>query len=446
MIRDIKNSTRHQVNQECSTVYQYLHQRAAIQSPAELIQEFQNLLLQGRNQEQQVSLALEKIILADHQQFYDFLNHCFYLILDCWIATPESMLYLQQLFATLEIISKIKSYDRRRKQLVKLIKGYQQTENYRQLQGLMVIINPFTTNNADENKTVISNETAEGEVNDSNELIGSYLVRYPYLYSYFCAVNQEFERLHGLVARLQHSRQHDYEVLLSQHVIYRVRLKQLAQLKLLAQGAGKAITKVDNPSLLSERAFRIALKQYTAEIDDQHTILEQAQHFVADNKFRLNYKQFKQDLHYFITNGIKPRNNSYQLKSGLKQKLGDIFPQSDAKPLNRTLILQTCRQLLSFLLVEPTASNNQQKFVELIANLGTAQVMMILVKIILICPESKPDLEKKLGAIISHYQLCNVSEALWLIKSLEHLLMAFSIYFGHLDVSVVRSAWKKRNQ
>ena len=172
--------------------------------------------------------------------------------------------------------------------------------------------------------------------------------------------------------------------------------------------------------------------------------MEQAQHFLAENRLCVNYKQFKQNLYHFLTSGIQPRNNNYKLKSKFKHKLGDIFPQSDTKSINRTLILQTCRQLFSFLLVNPTVSKNPQRFTELIANLGTAQVMMILVKIILICPESKPDLEKKLCVIVTHYQLQNVSEALWLIKSLEHLLMAFSIYFGKLDVSVVQSALNKK--
>ncbi|MEO1005498.1 MAG: hypothetical protein AAFW67_06520, partial [Cyanobacteria bacterium J06638_38] len=121
----------------------------------------------------------------------------------------------------------------------------------------------------------------------------------------------------------------------------------------------------------------------------------------------------------------------------------NIFAQSDAKSINRTLILQTCRQLFSYLLVDPASSNNPQRFAELIANLGTAQVMMILVKIVLICPESKSDLEKKLCLFVSHYQLQSVQENFWLLKSLEHLLMAFSIYFGQLDVSLAKSALSK---
>lgn len=148
---------------------------------------------------------------------------------------------------------------------------------------------------------------------------------------------------------------------------------------------------------------------------------------------------FKQDLSHFLTSNIKPRNSTYQFKPRLEQKLADIFPQSDAKPLNRTLILQTCRQLFSFLIVDPALVTESNQFVESVANSSTAEVTMILVKIALICPESTADLEKKMYLIVTYYQLHNIQDARWLIKSLEHLLIAFSIYFGKIDVSIASS-------
>ncbi|HEY9770626.1 MAG TPA: hypothetical protein V6C71_19410 [Coleofasciculaceae cyanobacterium] len=40
---------------------------------------------------------------------------------------------------------------------------------------------------------------------------------------------------------------------------------------------------------------------------------------------------------------------------------------------------------------------------------------------------------------MTYYQLQNIQDARWLIKSLEHLLIAFSIYFGNIDVSIASS-------
>ena len=112
-------------------------------------------------------------------------------------------------------------------------------------------------------------------------------------------------------------------------------------------------------------------------------------------------------------------------------------------PLNSTQILQTCRQLFSFLIVDPASSNDPERFVELVANLGTAQVMTILIKIALICPESKADLVRKICLVACHYRQQTVQEHPWLLKTLEHLLIAFSIYFGSVDVSIAKSAVSK---
>ncbi|MEM8722484.1 MAG: hypothetical protein AAGE84_24860 [Cyanobacteria bacterium P01_G01_bin.39] len=441
MIRDL-SSTRHTINQEYNIVCQYLRLIAATRSPSELIQEFQNLLQQGKNEDQQVSSALQKVILAPKAQFFLFINHCFYSILDDWSEKPESMVFIEQLRGIINEIGSTKSYDRKRKKLIKLIRDYQETEFYLQLKIVMAIIKPQILDNSGSNETVITDEMSNSRYNYS-DIIGDYLVRYTYLYQYLSPSDSQFNCLLSLIEDLKNKRQKSFEISLSQHIIYRIRLKQFAQMKLLAKGAGKAITKVDNPSFLSERAFRIALKQYTGKIGDYNTIQEQAQHFIAKNKLRRNYKEFKHDLYCFLISGIRPRNNTYKFKDKLKQKLSATFTQSDIKSINRPLITQTCKQLFSFLLIDSKVSKNTQKLANLISNLGTAQVMMILMKILLICPESKPDLEKKFFLVVAHYQSQTVQDNLWLIKSLEHLLMAFSIYFGKVDVSLAKSALNK---
>ena len=440
MIKYIDNSTWQPIDRQSSIIYEYLRQCAAIQSPPAVIEKFRSLFLQGKNENNQVSKALEKIIFSPvgQKQFDVILSHCCYLILDCWSDTQESLSYAAELIGTFDLINQTKSYDRRRKQLIQLIKDYQQTELYFQLRAIIVILNLQEVTNvvlADE----ISTNEASGSSSCSNKIISTYLARYTYLYDYCLPQNSELNQLKEFIKTLQTNRKQDFEVRLSKHLIYRVRLKQIAQMKLLSKGAGKAITKVDNPTLLSERAFKKAIKQYIGQVEKQGTILQQAQHFVTANNLRNSYQIFKQDLYRFLTSNIKPRNSSYQFKSKLKQKLKQIFPQSDAKPLNNSLILQTCRQLFSFLIVEKSSPLDPNRFTELIVNLGTAQAMTILIKITLICPESKAYLEEKISLVVTSYQLHSIQDTPWLVKTLEHLLIAFSIYFGDIDVSIAKN-------
>ncbi|MEL6580244.1 MAG: hypothetical protein AAFQ14_10855 [Cyanobacteria bacterium J06621_12] len=443
MIRDIDGSAGHPSRQKFNVVYEYLHQCAAIQSPPELIQKFQNLLQQGRNEDSRVSQALEKIITAEQEQFDLFLSQCFYQILDSLVTQPESKLYICQLLDILEVVGKSRSYDRRRKQLIQLIQNYQQSKSYQQLELIIAILNPHQMIAINFGNSLVTNESAGSIGEQKTPLINDYLIRYTFLYQYFIPQDLDLTNLNDYIQQLQNDRQQGFEINLSKHIIYRFRLKQLAKMKMMAKGAGKMITKADNPSLLSERAFRIALQQYVGKLDGGQTLLERSQRFIAQNEYRQNYRVFKQDLYSFLTNNIKPRNKTYQFASRLQQKLLNIFPQANEKPLNRTQILQTCRQLYSFLIIDSTSGNNPEQFAELIANLGTAQVMIILTKIALICPESKADLEKKIYLIATHHQYKTVQQIPWLLKSLEHLLMAFSIYFGDIDVSIAKSALSK---
>ena len=442
MIKDINNSSQ-PIERSNKIIYDYWYKYADSQSPQTVIKEFTNLFLQGRNENIEVSQALEKIIFAptDKQKFPVFFSNCFYIILDCWSIEPESLSYTSELLNILEHISKASSYDRRRKQLIKLIQSYQKSTAYSQLMAVLAIINPHKIANiVSANRA--ATDTASNSKSYTNTNINTYLSRYTYLYQYFIPSTLELEQLNGLIESLQSSRKQDFECQLSKHIIYRFRLKEVARMKLLAKGTGKVITKVNNPSILSERAFRVALQQYLGKIENKQTVQQRAQRFVADNKFRNSYRVFKQDLHRFLSKNIKPKNKNYNFKRQLANKLEDIFPQSDNKPLNNTLILQTSRQLFSYLVID-TAAIKPQKFSDLIANLGTAQVMMIIIKITLICPDSKTDLEKKISLIVDRYQMQNIQDVPWLIKTLEHLLIAFEIYFGSIDVSIARSVINK---
>ncbi len=476
MIRDIDGLARHTDNQGCSLIYEYLRRDAAIQSPPETILKLQNLFGLAKNVETRVSRALEKIIFSANQQFDGegrvaegrksnaevehapckgafpsanrhvdiFLSQCFYTILDCWLETPESINYVPQLFDAIETIGTTKSHDRRRKQLTQLVAHYFLSDSYLQLKTIVALIMPPQTAQVSLSNSLATDQISSNDGNNSDSyshlIINNYLIRYPYLYQYLLPQDIQAPNLVSLMEKLEENRQKDFEIKLSKHIIYRFRLKQLAKMKLMSKGAGKMIIKAENPSLLSEAAFRIALQQYIGKIDNNSSLLERSQLFIAENERRLTYHKFKQDLYLFLVSNIQPRNSTYRFDSRLKQKFKNIFANSDDKPLNRTLILQTCRQLFSFLVIDTAMNSDSSKFAELIANLGTAQVMVILVKITLICPESKADLAKKIHLIVTHYQLQTVQEAPWLLKGLEYLLIAFSIYFGKIDVSIAKSA------
>ncbi|MGL4883419.1 MAG: hypothetical protein ACRC8K_20515, partial [Waterburya sp.] len=139
MTRDLDDSAKHSLASASEIIYEYLYQFATTKSPSVVIQEFKNLLVQGKSENIQVNKALEKIIFAygGQQQFDTILSHCCYLILDCWSNTPESLSYASELLKAFELVNHVRSYDRRRKQLIQLISNFQKTVAYCQLQTLI---------------------------------------------------------------------------------------------------------------------------------------------------------------------------------------------------------------------------------------------------------------------------------------------------------------------
>ena len=439
MINDISGSIQ-AIDREGNIIYEHLRQRADSKSPSDVIQEFTNLLLLSRKTNIQVSKALETVLFSNRQQWLNtVLNNCCWIILDRWLDNRQSISYIPQLLDTFNVVIKAYSRNHYRKQLAQAIEDYQRSELHFKLRAAIAIINPENIKRCD----LISLLT-KGMTDGSDRHIDSidiYLPRYTYLYQNFLP-NIQTKHTKSLIKRLQKERQKEFEILLSQHIIYRFRLKQLARMKLLSKKANKVITKADNPSLLSDRAFTTVFKQYFGKVDG-YTLSQRAHLFIAQNELRTSYQLFKQDLYLFITKDITLINNTFKFENKLQAKLENIFAESNNKPLNRSLILQTCRQLFSFSIVDPVNSNNSLKITELIANLGTAQTTLILTKIVLICPESKADLEKKMCFLITHYQQQKAREVSWLIKILEHLLISLTICFGNIDTSLAKSITNK---
>jgi hypothetical protein len=263
------------------------------------------------------------------------------------------------------------------------------------------------------------------------------VTRYHFLYRHLLIEYLPITTEPKVILAKTQEKEKQFEFKLYQYILYRARLLQLAKARQFSQGAGKVIRRIENPTLLSDKDFKIATDIYSGKLDGEHTLTQIAQKLVANNNLRHNYGHFKQELNRYLLYKIDNKNSNYPLDRYLKQKLEQIFPQSDTRQLNDSLILQTSRQLLSFLMKEGDRTE-PVTFVELIANLGTAQAIVLLIKIVAICPQVKPDLETKLTALLINHEDAKVQDMLWLVKSLEHINIAFGLCFGKVDLSATK--------
>lgn len=410
------------VNQE-KIIYNYLREYLTNHSPEETIAEFRCLFIEGISQNIAVRKAIEDIVYSKikREKFFYILNYCFYIIVNRWSYSGDRI-YIGQLLSLFDNLNHTAKYYTRRKQKITiLLQEFVNSKHYIELKRITVVFENKITNN------------------DKDTTIANLLPRYTYLYQPLLVREKNIKELTDSIQKLQIERTKSFELKLAQHIIYRTRLIEIAKAQQFSHGAGKIIRRIPNPTLLSNKDLKVVLKQYIKKIDKKTTLYQLSRKFVASNKQAISYREFKRNLYFYLSYNIEPKNNNYDFSKKLWNLLDCIYYQSDTLPIDDNLTLRTCRKLYQYLLISNTDKNKHDLLIKLISSLGTAQTVMLLIKIVLICPLIKTDLEQRLAILYGCYESKNIEDVTWMVKFLEHFLIAFSIYFGKIDISLAKA-------
>lgn len=453
-IKPQPSSSLKTINQE-KIIYEYLRNYIGDRSLEEIILEFHCLFVEGRSQNILVRDTIENIICSKitQEKFFYILNYCFYIVINYWLdrhEKPDCIFQLLQIFDNLDYDSKY--YSRRKQKILTLTQEFVRSKHYAKLKRIAVIFES-------QSSLELSNQTT----------IKSLLPRYPFLYEYLaigeglsaeftsaackprggiafsskggaCMPRQEnILEVIKLVRELQTNRTKSFEFRLSQHIIYRSRLIEIARAQQFSHGAGKIIRRIPNPTLLSDKDLRLGLKQYIKKIDSQITLYQLSRNFLVKNKQEITYRAFKRNLYRYLSFQIESKNPQYDFQEKLWQLLDNMYYQSDALPIDENLVFRTCRKLYQAFIINNAETNQHNLLIKLISNLGTAQTVMLLIKIVLICPQAKTDLQERLATLFSHYESKTIEDAPWIVKFLEYFLVAFSIYFGKIDLTLAKA-------
>lgn len=411
------------VNQE-KIIYDYLRKYATERSPEETITEFRCLFIEGISQNATVRNAIEDIVYSKvkSEKFFYVLNYCFYLICNCWMQRDSDRFYITQLLGLFDNLKyTAKYYTRRKQKITVLLQEFIRSEHYTELKRVTIVFNNYSRKN------------------DKDTILAYLLARYTYLYKSLLVRDKNIKELTNFTQKLQIERIKSFELKLAQHIIYRTRLVEIAKAQQFSHGAGKIIRRIPNPTLLSNKDLKIVLKQYIKKIDKKITLYQLSRKFVVNNKQGISYREFKRNLYFYLIYNIESRNNHYDFSKKLWDLLDSIYYQSDTLPIDDNLTLRTCRKLYQHLLISNCDRHKHHELLKLISSLGTAQTVMLLMKIVLICPLIKTDLEQRLAILYSCYESQNIQDIPWIVKFFEHFLIAFSIYFGKIDVSLAKA-------
>jgi hypothetical protein len=423
-VSQIKNYHRQQTKIEEQTLYDYFLKNVQEKPPEQLLEDFYHLFIEGRSyKDAHIFSALEKIVKAKDadQSFNFFFNRCCYILINHWLRQPQLESAIPSLISLFENLVPARSGNSNNTSncLRKLLKNYIESDCYGKMRRLA---------------RIIINQQTENEIPS----VGHLVQRYPYLYD-ACLLCEESSYEHQQTVRHLKSRtKRRFEVALSHYVTYRGRLARMTANGSGSEGAERLIRPLSNPTLLSERELTKSLSHFVGSIEGCSSYRDLAQNFLMHSLQASTLQAFKDDLYEYLLTSIDPQYGKRKFNQRLYQVIQNTLPECDFQKPNEFLLLRMSTQLLNFLVVENTSQPNPYVFTDLIVNIGVTRTVGVLLKILLICHKVKPDLEKRLAILFTHYESFDPDEVPWLVKVLENLQVVFSIHFGKADLSCLK--------
>ena len=408
-------------------LYNHLLACVAVESPDAMIDRFQSLFVDGFGYpDRDVVEALDRLLaspaIEDHFRF--ILNRCCHILINRWQTNTQLQPAIPILIELLETVppdrvpelSRSRTVRRRRQ----VIHGFLDTEQYLALKRLARVVAARQSNLSRARRT----EAVP---------LGSLINRYPYLYEH-CLVTEDSDLQHQQHVRsMQVEAQHKFEVDLTHYVTYRVRQGRLHRQGQTNFAANLRV--VSNPTLLSDQELVSSLKHFARRRDHGQSYRDGARRFLIAHDERASFRQFKADLLDYLVADVDTGYSQRQFKTMLHDHLFTTFADSDGKPVDDFLKVRTCSNLFNFLVVDPSAGRQHYVFLDLINNLGPIHTTGLLLRILLICHQVRPFLERRFSILFNHYEVASSETVAWLVNLFENINVALSLNFGSVDLS-----------
>lgn len=152
----------------------------------------------------------------------------------------------------------------------------------------------------------------------------------------------------------------------------------------------------------------------------------------------IRYKSFKKSLQKYLLYGMSSLSFTNFIENKLGKKLDNLYKNHEQETINNALILRTCNQIFDYLTIE-NSQEPSELFICLMSQENTLTMVMVLLKIMLICPHARNRLESRIAKLIKYYLDYPQHECQWVVDFFEVFNIAFTI---HADSQVQYSLLK----
>ncbi|HIK44192.1 MAG TPA: hypothetical protein IGR64_04810 [Leptolyngbyaceae cyanobacterium M65_K2018_010] len=393
-------------------LYQHLQYWRKQESPQQLIERFRCLFLDGVHYpDSSVADALFQLSREPNaeREFKYVLNRCCYTLINLWYSQTRDHWAIPELISLFEEIPPTAAVPEVQR-VQNLVRGFVKTDQYAALGRLRQI---FTTPKDH------GGWYAAAAFEDQPL---AYRIRYyPFLYDSSLLTKDSGQEQKQNIGDLRRKTEIDLGI----------RLARFHSSQRLAPAKAGGM----NPTLLDAPALDEAIGYYTGKIDGNRNQKDWARWFATYSKTSRSFRDFKEEFVDYLLSpiaAVEPRFNGNHFARNLRQYLRETLAEFDDQRLNSFIVVETCRRILNFLVVDSPQRPVFRQFRYLIEDIGYTLTMGLLLRVVLFCTAAKPWLERCFSVLFNLHERRFCKEVPWLVTSLEHANIALITNFNDI--------------
>jgi hypothetical protein len=197
-----------------------------------------------------------------------------------------------------------------------------------------------------------------------------------------------------------------------------------------------------NPTLLGKEVLHF-IKSIAAK-QEQFSYRNIANIFLKQTQ-NMSYINFKFALQKYLVFGLEEKKIAENIQNKLLSEFSSLYQNKNQEKIDNALFLRTCNKVFELFSIDSNRKPSDL-FILLITQQSHFTLVLILLKLILISPNSRIHLETKIAEIIKYYMDSPEKQCKWLINFLEIFNITFAIYADQdVEYNLIKKKSNKAN-
>jgi len=215
----------------------------------------------------------------------------------------------------------------------------------------------------------------------------------------------------------------------------------LAMYTACSQSASSSATRYKNPSILGDNVLRlikiIVLKKGVFSHKNIANI------FIKQTQNQ-SIEEFKQSIQTYLFFSGEHQELIEILRQEFAEKLSSWKAEYNEEVINKKLFLRICNRVIDYLTTE-NGKEPSSLFILLLSQGHPLILVILLLKIILICRNSRMHLEIRIAHLIQYYEKYPADECKWVINFIEIFNITFAIYADNVEYNLIKMKEEKQS-